>query len=191
LVVEHQLVGALVAVAPRELEDLADHAVVAETHALDDLAVTDVEAGDQASRKYGCNSSMLMRPSSRALPLMAAASPICARRARSAAELMPPEACQAMRGKRRCASAYSSMLGPASAPSREMSVHSTCLRSVSAKDSSSCHSDSACSSTHPFVRTRGVPPSSTRTSMARHTASGPWALSSSRSRAGFSTAALP
>ena len=48
-VVEYQFVGALVAVALGQLDDVADHLVVAELRALDDLAVADVEAGDDAA----------------------------------------------------------------------------------------------------------------------------------------------
>jgi len=50
--------------------------VVAELHALDDAAVADVEAGDDATGKNGLNSSSEMRSSSRALPLMAACTPV-------------------------------------------------------------------------------------------------------------------
>jgi hypothetical protein len=49
-VVEHQFVGALVAVALGQLDDVTDDLVVAELRALDDLAVADVEAGDDAAR---------------------------------------------------------------------------------------------------------------------------------------------
>ncbi len=41
-VVEHELIRAFVAIACGELQDVADDAVVAEPHALDDLAVADV-----------------------------------------------------------------------------------------------------------------------------------------------------
>jgi len=65
-VVEHELVGALVAIARGQLEDVAHDPVIAETHALDDLTVADVEAGNYAAGKNGESSSALMRPSSRA-----------------------------------------------------------------------------------------------------------------------------
>ena len=56
-VVEHELVGAFVAIARRERHDVADDAVVAKLHAFDDDAVADVEAGDYAPRKNGRISS--------------------------------------------------------------------------------------------------------------------------------------
>ncbi len=83
-VVEHQLVRALVAIARGELQDVADDAVVAEAHALDDLAVAHVEAGDYASGKNGRSSSSGMRSSSSALPLIAAAAPHVGQRAQIA-----------------------------------------------------------------------------------------------------------
>jgi hypothetical protein len=49
-VVEHQLVRALVAVAQRQLLDLAHDDVVAEAHALHHLAVADIQARDDAAR---------------------------------------------------------------------------------------------------------------------------------------------
>ena len=96
-VVEDELVRALVAVARRQLHDVAHDLVVAEAHTFYDLAVADVEAGNDASGKNGRSSSGLMRSSSRALPLTAAVAPIWASAARSAASRTPPEACQAMR----------------------------------------------------------------------------------------------
>ncbi len=56
-VVEHQLVGAFVAIARRKLEDVAHDHVIAEAHALDDLPVSYIEAGDDAFGKNGRNSS--------------------------------------------------------------------------------------------------------------------------------------
>src|SRR6185369_4057603 len=50
-VVEHELVRPLVAIARREIEDIAHDHVVAEANALYDLAVADVEAGDDAFGK--------------------------------------------------------------------------------------------------------------------------------------------
>ena len=52
-VVEHDFVRALVAIALGELEDVAHDLVIAEADALDDLAVADVEAGDDAFGKNG------------------------------------------------------------------------------------------------------------------------------------------
>ena len=51
-VVEHQFVGALVAVAQREFDDVADVDVVAEAHALDHAAVAHVQAGDDAAAQH-------------------------------------------------------------------------------------------------------------------------------------------
>ena len=64
-VVEHQLVRAFVAIARSELEDVAHDHVVAEAHALDDLTVPYIEAGDDAFGKNGRNSSVVIRFSSR------------------------------------------------------------------------------------------------------------------------------
>jgi hypothetical protein len=47
-VVEHELVRALVAVTLREFEDVTHDAVFLELHALDDLSVLHVQAGDDA-----------------------------------------------------------------------------------------------------------------------------------------------
>src|SRR3546814_8297331 len=48
-VVEHQLVGAGIAIARRQRDDVAHVDVVAEAHALDHAAGTHVEAGDDAA----------------------------------------------------------------------------------------------------------------------------------------------
>ena len=55
-VVEHELIRALLAIALRQLEDVAHDHVVAEAHALDDLPVFYIEAGDDAFGKNGRNS---------------------------------------------------------------------------------------------------------------------------------------
>jgi hypothetical protein len=99
-VVEHELVGAFVAITRRERHDVADDAVVAELHALDDDAVAHVEAGDYAPRKNGRSSLGLSRPSSSALPDTAAATPAAASAARSAASRTPPDAWNAIFGQR-------------------------------------------------------------------------------------------
>src|SRR5690606_15420482 len=115
-VVEHELVRALVPIALRELENVAHHAVVAELHALHDLAVTDVEARDDSLRQhvvrflvrrytYARISSGEIRPSSSALPEIAPATPVVASAARSAASRTPPDACTASVGHRRAQSA--------------------------------------------------------------------------------------
>ena len=51
-VVEHQFVGAFVAIAQRMIDDVADVAMVAKLDALDHAAVGDVEAGDDPSRGH-------------------------------------------------------------------------------------------------------------------------------------------
>src|ERR1700719_5429966 len=99
-VVEDELIGARVAIARGELQDVACDAMVAEAHAFYDLAVAYVEAGDDPSGKYGRNSSQLIRCSNSALPLTAAVTPVRARAAKSAASRTPPDACQARSGKR-------------------------------------------------------------------------------------------
>src|SRR6185436_8676472 len=97
-VVEHDLVGALIAIALGEHQDVAHDLVIAEANALYDLAVADVEAGDDAFGKNGRNSEGLIISSNKALPLMAAAAPSAASAARSAALRTPPDACQAICG---------------------------------------------------------------------------------------------
>src|SRR5437660_1777379 len=124
-VVEDELIGAGVAIARREVQDVPGNAMVAEAHALYDLAVAYVEARDDAAGKNGRNSSSLMRCSNSARPLTAAATPINASSARSAASRTPPEACHARSGKRASAVRYRSRLGPVREPSRPMSVHRT------------------------------------------------------------------
>src|SRR6185437_5010858 len=99
-VVEHQLIGALVAVARRQIQNVPDHAVITEAHALDDLAVAHVQAGNYAFGKNGRSSCNGMRSSNRALPLMAAGTPMAASATRSAPLATPPEACQRMAGNR-------------------------------------------------------------------------------------------
>ena len=97
-VVEHELVRAFVAVALRQLQNAAHHAVIAKLDALDDDAVPDIEAGDYSLGKNRCISWSVMRPSRRALPAIAAATPVSASACRSSKPLTPPEACQAICG---------------------------------------------------------------------------------------------
>src|SRR6185503_1054826 len=99
-VVEHELVGALVAITRRERHDVADHAVVAELNALHDDAVADVEARNYAPRKNGRISSGLSLPSSNALPDTVAATPVAASAVRSPTSRTPPEAWNSMPGQR-------------------------------------------------------------------------------------------
>src|SRR5258705_12065476 len=74
-VVEHQLIGAVIAVAAREFDDLSDDAMVAKAQALDHLVIPDIEAGNYATRKNGCSPSSRNLSSSIARPRMAAATP--------------------------------------------------------------------------------------------------------------------
>ena len=97
-IVEHQFVGAFVAIARGELQNVADHAVIAKAHAFDHLAVAHIETGNYAFGKNGCNSSSGIRFSSNALPLIAAAAPVSARACKSWALRMPPEACHSICG---------------------------------------------------------------------------------------------
>ncbi len=96
-----------------------------------------------------------------------------------------------MRGKRRTASRYSSRFGPARAPSRSTSVHSTCCRPTSPYGSRASHSvcvDWVC---QPWVATRGTPSASRRTSKASTSRSGPNRCSQRRTASTWVTAALP
>jgi hypothetical protein len=57
--------------------------MVAKAHALDDLPVADIQAGNYAFGKNGCKSSAGIKSSSKALPLIAAATPASASACRS------------------------------------------------------------------------------------------------------------
>src|SRR6185437_14978092 len=189
-VVEHEFIRARVAIAGGKLQDVADDAVVAKTHALDHLAVAHVQTGNYAFGKNGCKSSAAMSSSSNALPLTAALAPACASARRSRASRTPPEACQWMSGWRRAASPYRSMFGPLKAPSRPTSVHSTCLSCVPEKFASALQrveSDWRC---QPWVATQGQPPLS-RTSKASTTRSAPKCSSHARTCPTSVSAALP
>src|SRR5690606_33583135 len=91
-IIEHQFVCALLAVPVRKFDDLANDPVVAEAHALDDLAVANVEAGDYAFCRNSETSSPEIRPSSSARPVIAAAQPRWRNDSRSARCRTPPEA---------------------------------------------------------------------------------------------------
>ena len=95
---EGDLVGTFGVVAGSQLDRVALVGQVDESHALDDTATGDVEAGDQADAAHAATpSSTLNRPSTMALPTMAPASrrPPAARPAsatRSSAPDTPPDA---------------------------------------------------------------------------------------------------
>ena len=95
---QDELIGALLAIAPCKLEDVAHDDMVAEAHALDDLAVPYIEARDDAFGKNGRNSSGEILFSSSARPLIAAATPHSDSERKSRAAAMPPEACQCSSG---------------------------------------------------------------------------------------------
>ena len=129
-VVEHELVGALVAIALGEHQDVAHDLVIAEANALYDLAVADVEAGDDAFGKNGRNSEGLINSSNKALPLMAAAAPSAASARQvggraHAARGLPGDLRIALHGF-----GVQRQAGPCSAPSSSTSVHSTCLQAM-------------------------------------------------------------
>ncbi len=174
-VVEHQLVGALIAVARGELEDVADHPVVAEAHALDDLAVAHVEAGNYAFGKNGRSSSGVMRSSSNALPLIGRRYADPASAARSAAWRTPPEACQCdpRKAAQRLAvqleigsgeRAVALDVGAEYVAAGRMRAEGVDRAPTAPRRRPGCQ---------PRVRTRGSPRSSRRTSKARQTRSAP------------------
>ena len=165
--------------------------MIAKANAFDYLAFADVEARDDASGKNGRNSSGVIRSSRSALPLTAAATPICAIAARSAAWRTPPEACHDNRGKRDRAVRYRFKLGPDMAPSRSMSVHSTCLTKPAGKRLIASHRLMAVPSFQPCVHTRGSSPESIRISSARQIRSLPNRVNHSATSSGRWTAALP
>src|SRR5699024_2051880 len=98
--VEHQLVGAGVAIAASQLDDVAHVAVVAKAHALDHAPVAHVQTGNQPYRDHLLTSLSATRFSSRARPTIQPATPAGATSARSWADPMPPEACTSSDGKR-------------------------------------------------------------------------------------------
>src|SRR5439155_11439495 len=90
-VVEHQLIGAFLAIAHRMLNDVADIAMIAELHAFDDAAVLHVQAGNDPTRGHSASaSSSLILPSHSALPTMA---PAVGSPRKSSSDAMPPDAC--------------------------------------------------------------------------------------------------
>lgn len=97
-VVKDEFVCALVAVATREFDDVADDAVFAKPDAFDDDPVPDVEAGNYASRRNEEISAAVMRPSRSARPVIADAAPVCRSVSRSLISRTPPEACNCTAG---------------------------------------------------------------------------------------------
>ena len=91
-VVEDEFVGAFGGVARGQRQDVADGFVVAELHAFDDLAVADVQAGDYAFGQHVSASFRVMRPSSRARPVMMPLTPLPLRARMWSRLPMPPEA---------------------------------------------------------------------------------------------------
>src|ERR1700758_5316641 len=67
-VIEHQLIGALIAIAQRQIDDFTHDHVIAKAHALDDIAVAHVQAGNDAATQHANASSSVKRPSSKARP---------------------------------------------------------------------------------------------------------------------------
>src|SRR5262249_1910058 len=103
-VVEHELVGAFVGVAPRERDDVADHAVLAKAHALDDDAVRDIETRNQTAPEHRRMSSSASVPSSSALPATRSATPVARSAAMSARSRTPPDAIHSIAGQREASS---------------------------------------------------------------------------------------
>ena len=99
-VVEDELVGTLVGIAPRERDDVADDAVVAKADALDDGAARDVEACDHAAREHRAISSSASVPSGSAVPATHAATPVAASASMSRRSRTPPDATHSIVGQR-------------------------------------------------------------------------------------------
>ena len=91
-------VGALVAVAQRQFDDVAHVDVVAELDALDHATIAHVQARDDAPAQHANASSSVSRPSSSDLPSTAPAQPTSRAARTSAASRMPPEACTSTPG---------------------------------------------------------------------------------------------
>lgn len=75
-VVKNEFVSAIAAITLGKFQDIADNAVIAKLYPLDDLAIPDVQAGNYAARWNDAISSLVIWPSSNALPVIAAAVPI-------------------------------------------------------------------------------------------------------------------
>ena len=193
-VIEHQLVRAFVAIARGELEDVAHDLVIAEAHALDDLAVAHVEAGNYA---FGKNGSQLLGGHAlfeQGLAADGGRQAQCGERRQiggvaDAARGLPGNLRMALAAPRDTAPGS----GPDSAPSRSMSVHSTCLQAMRQVTARAPPTDSA-------VRpgsSRGCAPAarpsaSLRMSKARQMRSGAELVQPADApRAGRSTARLP
>ena len=99
-VVEHEFIGAVATIFFREFEHISDDAMIAELHALDDLAVTNVEAGYYAAGRNVSISLAVILPSRRARPLMVARAPVVLSACRSSILRTPPDACSRMSGYR-------------------------------------------------------------------------------------------
>ena len=97
-VVKHELVGALVAITLSKLDDLPDDTMIAELDALDDDAVAHVEARNYALCRNEFTSATVILPSSSALPVMAAGTPMSLSVSMSAIWRTPPDACRRTSG---------------------------------------------------------------------------------------------
>ena len=102
-VVEHQLVGALVAIAQRQIDDVAHVDVVAEAHALDHAAVAHVQAGNDAAAQHASASAQRLAQREAAFEQRLAEHGAARSRPRAAAATSstsrtPPEACMRMSG---------------------------------------------------------------------------------------------
>ena len=133
-------------------------AVLAKAHALDHLAIAHVEAGNYAFGKNGRSSSMGMRSSSSALPLIAAAAPHSGQSAQIAriayaAGCLPGDAAES--AARPPHTARHS--GPSVRRRGPTSVQSTCLRPGAGNAARASHSGQLGCRCHPWVATRGVP----------------------------------
>src|SRR3546814_6970664 len=90
-VVEHQLVGAGIAIARRQRDDVAHVDVVAEAHALDHAAGTHVEAGDDEAAQHASGPARLIWASRSARPSTMPAQPAVSAARMSAMSRAPPE----------------------------------------------------------------------------------------------------
>lgn len=92
-VVEHEFVGTRLTVGCSKIEYVADDAMVAKLYALDDFAVANVETRNYAAGRNVAISFVVIFPSRRARPLMAAPAPIFRNALRSSILRTPPDAC--------------------------------------------------------------------------------------------------
>ncbi len=167
--------------------------MIAKAHALDDLAVADVEAGNYAAGKNGASSSSRDPTLEQGLAADRGGNADGGERSRSAASRTPPEACQARAGKRAHGFAVQVEIGSGQRAVAAMSVHSTWREAgAAASASTGSHSDSCDCSRQPWRReARGTAVVDAHVERQRRSIGAEIARASGRPSPGARTATLP